>query len=309
MKWIQAKVVFDFKDRELATELISDIFYSLDLQGVVVESTEPDPDADWADGVQNIPEVDSVSGYFARNIQYEEKIAGLEAGLARLQEDAGIKTRLAYIEVDEEDWAESWKEYFWPEKISDGIVVKPTWRDYTPKNNEIIIEIDPGMAFGTGTHATTALCIRAIEKYLNPGESLLDVGTGSGILMIAAQKLGAGKLSGVDMDAVAVEVAEKNLRLNGVSPEHFVLKTGNLADVVHEKSDVVVANILTEVILVLLDDLHRVLRTGGLFIASGIIVEKRDRVVEKMTRLGFTVKEIMEKDGWVVIVARFRPAS
>ncbi|GBC63109.1 50S ribosomal protein L11 methyltransferase [Desulfonema ishimotonii] len=306
MKWIQAKVTFDVEDRDLATDLISDIFYDFGLQGVVVESTVPDTTADWADGAETLPEADSVSGYFARNEQYEARRAGLETALARLSAVNGIDTQVTYDEIDEEDWAESWKEYFWPEKISDRIVVKPTWRDYQAGPDEMVLEIDPGMAFGTGTHPTTALCIRLIETRMRPGTDLLDVGTGSGILMIAAQKLGAALTVGVDSDAVAVGVARKNLLLNNISPERFDVRGGNLVDVVHRKFDMVVANILSEVILVLLDDIRTVLAEEGLFIGSGIISANREKVVCRMRELGFDILEVREEEGWVAIVGRLK---
>jgi ribosomal protein L11 methyltransferase len=123
---------------------------------------------------------------------------------------------VTYARIDEQDWAEAWKAYFWPEKITDLIVVKPSWREYPAEPQEIVLEIDPGMAFGTGTHPTTSLCIRMIQTHLKPGDAFLDVGTGSGILMIAAAKLGAGTVCGVDNDEVAVTVAEKNLLANHI---------------------------------------------------------------------------------------------
>ena len=160
------------------------------------------------------------------------------------------------------------------------------------------------MAFGTGTHPTTALCIQMIEDWLVPGQRFLDVGTGSGILMIAAGKLGAGPMVGVDRDSVAVDVARQNLMHNGIGPEAARIHGGDLLDCVDQTFDLVAANILSEVIIVLLDDIRRVLAPGGILICSGIILENRGRVTEKMAALGFKILEVREKEGWVAVAGR-----
>jgi ribosomal protein L11 methyltransferase len=192
-------------------------------------------------------------------------------------------------------------------KITATIVVKPSWREYPVKPGEIIVEIDPGMAFGTGTHPTTALCIHLIQNHLKPGASFLDVGTGSGILMITAAKLGAGTLWGVDNDDMAIEVAEKNLLANRI--DHFSLSCGNLIDAVHLTFDVVAANILAEVILALLPDLMTVLADNGVFICSGIIAAKKNAVLSELNSNGFKVLQVMEKEGWVAISAEKAAAT
>ncbi|OQY58052.1 MAG: ribosomal protein L11 methyltransferase [Desulfobacteraceae bacterium 4572_88] len=309
MKWKEVKVVFDFEDRQLATDLISDIFYDFGLQGVVVESTETDPETDWADGAETIPENDAVIGYFPQNEMADEKCQKLKNELRGLENDHGITSQIVYNNLDEEDWAESWKEYFWPEKITPGIVVKPTWREYEASEDEIILEIDPGMAFGTGTHPTTALCIRMIERFLEPGMSFLDVGTGSGILMIAAAKLGAEGLVGVDTDEVAVEIAQKNLLENQIEKERFSVIAGNLVNVVNEQFDMVVANILSEVIARLLDDIRSVIKKDGIFIASGIIEKNKPGILQKMETTGFEILETRTEDQWVSIVGRLKSAG
>lgn len=304
MKWIEVKVVFENQDRELACDLISDIFYSFGLQGVAVESTVADENADWADGAEKIPDADSVSAYFPKDGRFENSISKIRTELERLAAEPGIATRILFREMDEEDWAESWKEYFWPEKVGKNIVVKPTWRDYMPNPGEIVVEIDPGMAFGTGTHPTTSLCIQLIEKYLHTGDSVLDIGTGSGILLIAAGKLGAGNLQGIDNDPVAVDIARKNLVINHIGPERFTVTTGNLAEKVHQQFDVIIANILTDVILELLDSVPPLLCENGIFICSGIISENREKVTQKMERLGFEIAEVREKEGWAGIAGK-----
>jgi ribosomal protein L11 methyltransferase len=309
MKWLEAKVIFEFDDKEFAIDLISNIFYDFGVQGVVVEDPGLEPEEDWGDDAQMTPEHYAVIGYFRRNKQAKEKKEVLQKELVRLKKENGIISRIAFQEIDEKDWAESWKEHFWPEKISRNIVVKPTWREYDSNPNEIIIEIDPGMAFGTGTHPTTSLCIHMIEKYLKPGDSFLDVGTGSGILMIAAAKLGAEKLFGIDKSDGAVEITQKNLWLNNIETHRFKVKTGNLVEGVEERFDLVVANILMEVIVVLLDDIQRVLAESGIFICSGMIEGNTHLVVGKMKALGLEIIETLTKDKWVSIAGRPNPVK
>jgi len=302
MKWIAAKVTFDSPDSALATDLVADIFYTLDLKGVVVDDPDMDPRQDWGEDAAAPPKIAGVTGYFADTKSSGDKCKTLEAELLRLKRVAGIKTRVEYARIDDLDWAEAWKEYFWPVKITDTLVVKPSWREYLAGPHEIILEIDPGMAFGTGTHATTALCIRLIQTHLRPGDAFLDVGTGSGILMIAAAKLGAGSVYGVDNDEVAVTVAEKNMLANQI--DSFRLSTGNLVDKVGQTFDLVAANILAEVILVLLPDVKTVLKVNGVLVCSGIITAKKENVLLGLKENGFKVVEVMEKEGWVAIAAR-----
>ncbi|MCB2146768.1 MAG: 50S ribosomal protein L11 methyltransferase [Deltaproteobacteria bacterium] len=304
MKWIAAKVTFDSPDRALATDLVADIFYALDLKGVVVNDPDMDPEQDWGEDAIRPSEAPGVTGYFADTESSGDKCKTLEAALLRLQGTSGIETRVEYSRIDDQDWAEAWKAYFWPEKITDTIVVKPSWREYTAGPAEIILEIDPGMAFGTGTHPTTALCIRMIQTHLKAGDAFLDVGTGSGILMIAAAKLGAGILRGVDNDEVAVTVADNNLQANRIDQKRFTLSTGNLVDKVNRTFDVVAANILAEVILELLPDVAGLLADKGVFICSGIITAKKNIVLSSLDEKGFTVIQVLEKEGWVAIAAR-----
>ncbi len=302
MKWIAAKVTFDGLDSALATDLVADIFYDLNLKGVVVDDPELDLGQDWGEDAIPPPETPGVTGYFADTQRSGDKCKSLEAALQRLARVANIKTRVEYARIDEQDWAEAWKEYFWPEKITDTIVVKPSWREYPAGPQEIVLEIDPGMAFGTGTHATTNLCIWMLQTHLRPGDAFLDVGTGSGILMIAAAKLGAGNVYGVDNDEVAVTVAEKNLLANHI--DSFSLSTGNLVDDVRQTFEIVAANILAELILDLLPDVKAVLKEKGLLVCSGIITANKEIVLSGLKENGFAVVEVIEKEGWVAIAAR-----
>ena len=203
-------------------------------------------------------------------------------------------------------WAHAWKAYFWPRKITRHLVVKPTWRKYTPESDEIVIELDPGMAFGTGTHPTTVLCAAMIEKYLKKGDRFLDVGTGSGILMIAAAGLGAARVCGIDKDETAVQIASANLKINSIQSHRFELNTANLIDETSETYDMVAANILTDVILELIGDIKPVLSPGGIFISSGIIEKKKGQVTGALRNIGFEIVETAVKEGWVAIASRLK---
>jgi ribosomal protein L11 methyltransferase len=306
MKWIEAKVVFDAEDIHLAGELISNLFFEFDLQGVAEEDPTVEPAEGWAEDSIGRPDRHAVVGYFPKDRKVKKRCRVLEKKLALLKEHSAILCRVSYKELAEEDWAEAWKAFFTPQKIGRKIVVKPTWCAYGADADDIVLELDPGMAFGTGTHPTTALCVNLIEGYLNRGSSFLDVGTGSGILMITAAKLGAGSICGVDKDTMAVDVAAANLKLNKIDPQSYSLITGNLLKGIKDKFDFIVANIFTHVILELLDDLPEVLAQGGTFVCSGMFEKNKNLVVAKMKNMGFEILEINEREEWSAIAGRLK---
>ncbi|KSU85814.1 MULTISPECIES: 50S ribosomal protein L11 methyltransferase [Fictibacillus] len=207
-------------------------------------------------------------------------------------------------EVNEEEWATAWKKYYKPVKISEKITITPTWEDYQPvSSDEVIIELDPGMAFGTGTHPTTVMCLQAIEKYLNPGDEVIDVGTGSGVLSIAAAHLGAKHVQAFDLDEVAVSSANINVKLNKAA-EKITVKQNNLLNGIEGPADLIVGNLLADIILRFVPDAARVLKQDGLFITSGIIQGKKNEVKEELKQNGFTIVEVLEMEDWVAIIAR-----
>jgi ribosomal protein L11 methyltransferase len=303
MKWIEIKVVFDFKDKHLAVDLISDLFYDLDLKGVVVEEPEVEGFDDWESHAV-MPESDAVIGYIPCDDTLRTKRKSIEEGLASLEKEIGITYRIFCVDVDESDWAESWKAYFQPEKITDRIVVKPTWRDYFQNDKEIVLEIDPGMAFGTGTHPTTRMCIALIEKYLKKNDAFLDVGAGSGILMIAAAKLGASNIWGTDTDAVAADIARQNLIHNRIPESVFKVITGDLVDGIAKRFDLVAANLTTKTILILLENIRKVLIQDGILLCSGIIEADKNKILEKMKYVGFKVIETISDEDWISMACR-----
>ncbi|MDP4169575.1 MAG: 50S ribosomal protein L11 methyltransferase [Bacillota bacterium] len=218
--------------------------------------------------------------------------------------DIGLN-EVTISEVNEEEWATAWKKYYNPVKISERFTIVPTWEEYTPVNSdELIIELDPGMAFGTGTHPTTVMCIQALERTVKQGDNVIDVGTGSGVLSIAASMLGAETVRAYDLDDVAVTTAKLNIKLNKVNDVASVSQNNLLDGVKDNSADVVVANILAEVILRFTDDVSRVVSPNGYFIASGIIQQKKDQVKDALINVGFEIEETILMEDWVAIIAK-----
>ena len=303
--WLEIKVSFDSDEPHLVSDLIADIFYGFGLKGVVVDDPELEPEEGWGSDAKGPPERHAVTGYFPGTRETPENSRFLEDKISQLSKDMGFRFDLNMRSINEEAWAESWKAFFWPEHITDCIVVKPTWREYTPASDEIILEIDPGMAFGTGAHPTTAMCVQHIEKYLKPGNSFLDVGTGSGILMLAAAKMGATRLVGVDNDDIAVQVGQENMRLNRIDPGTYQFRSGHLAESIKQRFDFITANILFDVVMELIDTIHNNLTRNGILVCSGIIQRNTERVTDKMTGLGYEILEVLTREEWVCITGRY----
>ncbi|ABW68259.1 50S ribosomal protein L11 methyltransferase [Desulfosudis oleivorans] len=302
MQWLEAGIVFETEDlfAQTAAELVCNIFYDLGLSGVVTEDPVPVSDH----GVRG-----RVIGYLPVDEALEQTRADLEQMASGLSARHPVRCTLEFTPCDDQDWANAWKDHFFVQKIGRNIVVRPTWRDHVPEPGEVVIDLDPGMAFGTGTHPTTAMCLEMVEKHLAPGTAFLDVGTGSGILMIAAQKLGAKTVWGVDNDGVAVKIAAENLERNGIfaGGNACRIMRADLVTGVDRAFDLVTANILSEVIVALADDVGRVVVPGGLLVCSGIIEPKQAMVEAKLTACGFDIIERKTTDLWVCLVARRTP--
>jgi ribosomal protein L11 methyltransferase len=244
----------------------------------------------------------TIKAYFNQEYTPEELSALIPEKLKFISQFLDVGQGYAgYSLVDDEDWSTAWKKYYKPFHISDSVVIKPSWEDYDKKDGEIIIELDPGMAFGTGTHETTRLCSQLLERHVKKGDTLIDVGCGTGILSIIAVKLGAVKATAIDIDDVAARVTGENCAINGVSDSIDVRK-GVLADIEPFKADLVVANIIADVVIKLSEPMPQYLKKGGILLTSGIIRERREDVVKAYTGLGFEVITIDEMGEWVAIV-------
>lgn len=309
--WIEVRVI----TKSEALEPVSGIFYSLDCKGVAIEDPEDilgreQGPLTWDFADINVLEHKGkfavVKAYFAEEDNIEEILGYVNEKLVELKE-MGIDLGEAKVEHEkmyEEDWANTWKQYYKPSKVGEKIVVKPIWEEYEQKEGELVVNLDPGMAFGTGTHETTRMCIQALEKYFKEESTVFDVGCGSGILAIAAAKLGAKLAVGVDLDPVAVESSIENVGYNNLN--NIEILHGNLVEVIDGKSDIVVANILAEIICILTDDVKRVMKDGGVFITSGIIHDRVDMVCEKLEATGFEVIEKNRDGEWNCIVAKLK---
>ena len=203
--------------------------------------------------------------------------------------------------IKDSDWENSWKDYFDILNIGEKFVIVPTWREYENTDNKYIINIDPGMAFGTGGHETTSLCIKNLEKYVKPHDNVIDVGCGSGILSIAASYLTDGSLKAVDLDKLAVDVSRENFALNNLE-NRIEVEEASLLTKETKKYDVIVANILAHIIELMLEDAYKLLEDGGYFITSGIIKDKKDELLEKMLKHGFKLVEETSDNEWYSFV-------
>lgn len=227
--------------------------------------------------------------------------------LAFLQEHltaAGIVHELASGTVREEDWANNWKQYFKPLPVGERLLICPTWEAPGDTHGRAVLSIDPGMAFGTGGHATTRLVLETLEGHIGPATDILDVGCGSGILSIAALLLGAGHALGIDIDPLAVKTAVENGARNGFGPPRFTVRQGDLAERVEGQYDVVAANIVADAIIALSPAIPRFLKPNGVYIVSGIIDSREADVQTALTACGFTVSGRREADGWLCLEAR-----
>lgn len=240
--------------------------------------------------------------YLAENSQGAEQLAALKSELARLAtlEGAGEWGRLecALSGVREEDWANAWKQYYAPVRVGERLVVCPSWEEYASQPGDTVVRLDPGMAFGTGTHDSTRMCLQLLEQHLPPRARVLDLGCGSGILSVAALLLGADSAIGVDIDEVAVRVAAENAGLNGVGDKASFF-CGSLADKVEGRFDLIFANIVADVILAFLPDVERLLAPGGVFITSGIIDTREADIQAGLAQAGILVHHRLESGGWV----------
>ncbi|MBE6661957.1 MAG: 50S ribosomal protein L11 methyltransferase [Ruminococcaceae bacterium] len=245
--------------------------------------------------------VASVSVFLPCEKNYNEAVDFIRARCA----EEGIAAEIEVVGVNEEDWANSWKEYYKPLHIGEKIVIVPAWERYDKKEGEVIVTMDPGMAFGTGTHETTRLVIGLLERYTEKGSSVLDVGTGSGILAICASKLGAGQCYAYDIDPVAVRVAKDNIESNAC--DNIVCEQSDLLKSVEKIEggyDLVTANIVADIILRMIPDVGQYMHENTILLASGIIAERADDVVSGFEKNGFQIVERVLDNGWCALAVK-----
>lgn len=310
MKWIEVQV----KTTTEAEEAVANILYEAGVGGLAIEDpndvlafTQNEDSWDYIDPslLNHVFEGIIIKAYFPESADLLDKIELIKQNIEKIPQynlDKGLG-EVTVSEVDEKDWAETWKKYYKPKKVGEKIVIVPTWEEYERKGEDIIVELDPGMAFGTGTHETTTMCIRQLEKYIKPEHTVFDIGCGSGILSIVSAKLGAKKVIAVDIDEVPIRVSKENIELNSVS-DIVDVRRGNLLDVVDEKADLVVSNIIAEVIVELSKDIVNYLNPNGIFIASGIITEKKDMVKDALEKEGFNILQIDVINDWACIISK-----
>ncbi|WP_315523601.1 50S ribosomal protein L11 methyltransferase [Fusobacterium massiliense] len=302
MKVLEAKVIYESDDLEKYKRIISDIFYNFGVTGLKIEEPifSKDPLNFYKDEKKFLLSENSVSAYFPLNMYSEKRKEALrDIFEATFSENDEIVYNLNFYEYDEDDYQNSWKKYLFVEKVSEKFVVKPTWREYEAKEDELVIELDPGRAFGTGSHPTTSLLLKLMEEQNFSSQSVIDIGTGSGILMIAAKLLGASEVYGTDIDEFSMEVAKENLELNKISLDDIKLLKGNLLEVIDDKKfDIVLCNILSDVLVKLLDEIKYILKPNSKVLFSGIIEDKLPMVVSKAEEIGLEVVEIRNDKEW-----------
>lgn len=333
MKWIK----MELKTTTEAVDLVSAMLDDLGVEGIeIIDSvplSEEDKQKMFIDILPELPEDDgsAVVGFY---LETDTNIEGLKAniavGLSELRQFVNVGSgELTISETEDKDWINNWKEFFKPFRVDDSIVIKPTWEELTEKKEgDLVVEIDPGTAFGTGAHETTKLCIGSLKKYLKEGDTVFDVGCGSGILSIISLLLGAGYAAAVDIDPIAVDVTEENAAVNKLSAAIckkdekglpiFTKQAGMIevadGNVIGDAAlreavglhqyDIVVANILADVIIPLSAVVREFMKPGALFISSGIINMKQEAVEAALKENGFEIVEVVTLGDWVSIVAK-----
>lgn len=293
-----------------AREAAADVLYKHGANGLVIEDSMPVTLQDDVEGYADIleeaypPEEVRLMAYLPVDEQLAKTVESLRQEVAALG-DFGLdpgRAEVKLMEVEDDDWATAWKAYYKPIPVGQRLMIKPTWEEVSPQEERIIIELDPGMAFGTGTHQTTTMCMEALESIMQGGESVIDVGCGSGILSIVAAKLGARSVQGLDYDQVAVDVTTRNVELNHVQSLVSVKKS-NLLQAAEGKVDIIVANIIARIIIDMIPSLDAHLLPGGQFLASGIIRDRSDDIKQALSEHGFAVEREMHDGEWVTLLA------
>lgn len=312
MDWMQITVLTTTAGADMISQLLMDAGSS----GTMIEdkndvALNQRPEGRWdildEEIARRMSDDVKVTGYYEADAAANDKLRMVEAEVRRIKGmdpgfDAG-KLEVICSGFADENWAENWKKNFKPLRLGNSVVIKPGWCEYEAQPGDKIIEIDPGMAFGTGTHETTGMCTELIEKYVKPGMKAIDVGTGTGILALAAAHMGAEDVLAIDIDEVAVRVAEENVHINGFDSV-VRCKAGDLLENVDEQADVVIANIIADVIVMFAAPVKRHIRNGGIFICSGIAQERRQDVLDALNAAEYELLDDCCRGGWCAMAAR-----
>ena len=315
MKWNK----FRLKTTTESEDIVSSMLMDLGIQGIEIEDKIPLTQSDKEQMfVDILPEIEAddgvayISFYLEEDEDKEEVLANVKKELEEMRAYTNVGAcTIEESQTEDVDWVNNWKQYFHQFYVDDVLII-PSWEEVKPEDEDkMIIHIDPGTAFGTGMHETTQLCIRQIRKYVTPDTTILDVGCGSGILGMLALKFGAKYSVGTDLDPCAIDATYENMEVNGITKDQYEIMIGNIIDdkevqdkVGYEKYDIVVANILADVLVPLTPVILHQLKTGGIYITSGIIDAKEETVVEAVKEAGLEVLEVTYQGEWVSVTAR-----
>ncbi len=309
MDWMKITVL----TTTIGSDMVSELLLEAGSEGTVIEDKNDvqlnqRPEGQWdiidEEIGRRIGDDVKVSGFYPADEKASDTLASVREKVARLPFIApGVDLGKLEVQVsglENEDWAENWKKSYKPFRLGKHIVIKPGWEEYSPDTGDKIITIDPGLAFGTGTHETTGMCVALVEENVRPGMTAMDIGTGTGILAIAAAHMGAKSVLASDIDEMAVKVAKENVEINGFSSV-ITCKAGNLLEVAKEPADVVIANIIADVIINICADVRAFVKPGGVFICSGIAKEREEDTVSALKKAGYGRLDIRRSGDWVAV--------
>ncbi|MEQ8199960.1 MAG: 50S ribosomal protein L11 methyltransferase [Syntrophomonadaceae bacterium] len=306
MNWKEFSVLTE----GVCVEAIAGIFHSMGSGGVIIEDPQAarkyiserwKPESVSEDFLNH--EFVVVKAYFPED---RDVFAAFSQSIELVEANFRVKCSVFIDDVRNEDWEENWKKYYHTFKVGERLVIKPSWEDYDAREGEVIVNIDPGMAFGTGIHASTRFCLRFLDQYVHGGESIIDAGCGSGILSIAAVKLGAAGVFAMDIDELAVRIARENIALNGLTDKIEVQAGDIVANLRARQVDMVLANITAEVVVELIPEAAGVIKSGGYLFGSGIVDSRWPLVQRALEESGFVIEQVLQDVDWIGVAARRR---
>lgn len=305
MNWIKVKIDYFSNTLEETKSKLINMFEEIGIKQIEVIDYFSDNSLDYNINFKKQSEIWSIIGYIVNNRFSKLKLNIISDKLKEFSlDDEEFMYEIYTSECSDDDWKDEWKKYFHTVNITDNIIIKPSWDDYEASEGETVIEIDPGMAFGTGTHETTALCVEFLEKYVPGKKKLLDIGCGSGILMLIGKILGVEKVVGIDIDSNVKDVVIENFEKNNIKDNYEII-IGDLVEDINEKYDLVVSNILVDVLTELLENIEKTLEKGATIIFSGIIKDKEEEFLRKIKEHNLVEIDRNEKNNWVSLVFKY----